>query len=175
MARQQYVEGNVARKWNNSAAPKNPNRSNKRSSTKTSHARGANVDVMPGGNAKVVRTPAQAFALHIAKITLAIVVVIAGVGFCRISLASATVNSALQARQINKNMEEMRSSINDMQVEQSSLSNPVRIKNEAESLGMSSPSTIHVLDLSGDLVQKEKNGDLSLTGTINAIASQAQR
>lgn len=173
MARQQYVDGNAARKWDFSAAPQKSNKTSRRTATQTSPKRGANVDVMPGGNVSVARTPAQQFALNVAKVTLALIVLFAGVGFCRISLASATINSALEARQINKNMEDVRSSINDKQVEQSSLSNPVRIKNEAESLGMSSPATIQVLDLTGDVVQKEKNGDLSLTGTINAVAKQS--
>lgn len=161
MANQPYIYGSAAPKWSFSsvseaASKKQPTR---------------RVDVVPGGNKAQAASPSYAFAMKAAKVALVVIVAFAGIGFGRISLASATVTEAMQARDIKNSMEDMRSSISDMQVEQSALSNPARIKSEAESLGMVSPATTNVLDLSGDVVVTGSNGELSLTESIRAAVS----
>lgn len=162
MANQPYIFGSAAPKRSFFSPSSQPQK-------KTAPTR--RVDVVPGGNKSKATSAAHALALRVAKIALVAIIAFAGIGFGRITLASATVTEAMEAREIRNNMEEMRSSISDMQVEQSSLSNPVRIKSEAEALGMSSPAVTHVLDLSGDIVITEKDGSLSLTGSLNAAAS----
>lgn len=162
MERQPYIAGSAAPKRSLSGYPE---QSQKKQAPKR------RVDVVVGGNTAKAYSPAHATALRAAKAVLVIIVAFAGIGFGRISLASATVTEALEARDVRNNLEEVRSSINDMQVEQSTLSNPARIKSEAEALGMSSPSVTHVLDLTGDLVMTEENGALSLTGSIAATAA----
>lgn len=163
MARQPYIAG--------SAAPKRGYFDPQQDSQKTtSRSKKQSVEVFAGGNNEKAITPEQSFALRAAKATIAVILVLSAIGFGRIAFASATVSEALQAREINRNLIDMRSSINDMHVEESSLSNPVRIKNEAKALNMSTPSTIHVVDITGDLVIVGENGKLSLTKTLAAVA-----
>lgn len=129
------------------------------------------VDVIPGGahGRAADKSPAHSLAVKMAKATVAAAVVFAGVGFGRITLSAATVAEALEAREVSSQLETARSSISDLEVQQSSLSNPTRIKNEAAALGMSSPEATSVIDLSGDIVATDEQGNLSLSGSMKAL------
>ncbi len=133
------------------------------------------VDVVPGGaKGRAQQTsPAHAFALKFAKATIVAVIVFAVVGFGRISLSAATVAEALQAREVTNQLEDSRSSINQLEVTQSTLSNPTRIKNEAAALGMTTAAETIVLDLSGDVVATDADGNLSLSGSLDVLAEGA--
>ncbi len=153
---QPYNSGSVAYKYD--AVPAEPKR---------------RVDVIPGGGkdrASVV-SPSHALALRVAKLTVAAVLVFAFVGFVRVSLNAATVAEALEAREVSSLLEDSRSSISELEVMQSSLSNPTRIKAEAALLGMGSPESTSVLDLSGDIVATDGEGNLSLSGSLDALAA----
>lgn len=162
MAYQPYIYG--------SAAPKRSYQS-EASLPQRKQAPKRRVDVVPGGGKAQALSSSHAFALKAAKVAVACAIAFSGIGVGRIALANATVVEAMQARDIKNNMEDMRSSISDMQVEQSALSNPARIKSEAEALGMASPVTSNVLDLSGDVVATGENGELSLTESLVAASS----
>lgn len=126
------------------------------------------VDVIPGGakgHAKEV-SPAHAFAMRVAKVTVAVAVLFAGIGVGRVTLSAATVAEALEAREVKNQLEDARSSINQLEVMQSSLSNPTRIKTEAAALGMASATDSVVLDLSGDVVATDESGNLSLSESM---------
>ncbi len=126
------------------------------------------VDVIPGGakgHAKET-SPSHAFALRVAKITISVAVLFAGIGVGRVTLSAATVAEALEAREVKNQLEEARSSINQLEVMQSSLSNPTRIKTEAAALGMASATDSVVLDLSGDVVATDDAGNLSLAESM---------
>ncbi len=129
------------------------------------------VDVIPGGGRQreSAASASHALALRIAKVTLAVALVFAFVGFVRISLSAATVAEAIEAREVSSLLETSRSSINELEVEQGALSNPTRIKAEAALLGMASPDSSVVLDLSGDVVVTDAQGNLSLSGSLEAL------
>lgn len=131
------------------------------------------LGVIPGGahGRSTEKSAAHALAVKVAKLTVAAVVIFAGIGFARITLSAATVAEALEAREITTNLESVRSTINDLEVKQSSLSNPTRIKTAAADLGMASPTTSTVIDISGDIVATDAEGNLSLTDSIEALAS----
>ena len=131
------------------------------------------VGVIPGGahGRATEQSPAHALAMKVAKATVAAVVVFAGIGFGRITLSAATVAEALEAREINTHLETVRSTISDLEVQQSSLSNPTRIKTEAAALGIASPTTSSVIDISGDVVATDEKGNLSLSDSIKALES----
>lgn len=131
------------------------------------------IDVIQGGGDPHARSSAHAFAITVAKAAVVLIAIFLFIGFVRVSLASATVTEAMEAKEVRNNLSEVRSSINDMQVEQSTLSNPTRIKDEAEALGMSSPEITHVIDISGDIVATESSGALSLTGSLEALSASA--
>ena len=159
MAGERYIYG--------SAAPKRDRYSHE--SPRRSERSGPRIGVVPGGSAQADRSSAYETALLAAKATLVLIVVFAIISFCRITLASATVAEAVQAGSIESEITEMKSGINDMQAEQSSLSNPVRIKNEARTLGMVSPEETVVIELESDVVMMEEDGSLSLTKSLSSI------
>lgn len=131
------------------------------------------LGVIPGGahERSPEKSAAHALAVKLAKLTVAAVVIFAGIGFARISLSAATVAEALEAREINTNLEMIRSTISDLEVKQSFLSNPTRIKTAAAELGMASPTTSTVIDISGDIVAIDAEGNLSLSESLKALES----
>ena len=131
------------------------------------------LDVIPGGGQgqSTEKSAAHELAIKVAKVTVAAVVLFAGIGFARITLSAATVAEALEAREITTNLESVRSTISDLEVKQSSLSNPTRIKAAAADLGMASPETATVIDISGDIVATDEKGNLSLSDSIKALES----
>lgn len=131
------------------------------------------VDVIPGGAKSHAKetSPAHAFALKVAKVTVALAVTFAAVGIGRVTLSAATVAEALEAREVKNMLEDARSSINQLEVMQSSLSNPTRIKTEAAALGMASATDSVVLDLSGDVVATDDDGNLSLSDSLGMMVN----
>lgn len=130
------------------------------------------IDVVPGGRSKEASNPAHQLAVNIAKLTVAALCVFALVGFGRITLSAATVAEALQEREITSLLEDARSSISELEVTQSSLSNPTRIKTQAAALGMAPATDVGVLDIKADVVAVNEDGALSLTASMDAKAAQ---
>ncbi len=108
--------------------------------------------------------------LLIAKIMVAAIVAFACIGFARITFSSFTVAEALEAREISKQLDVARSGISDLEVKQSTLTNPTRIKAKAEALNMASPINPLMIDLSGDVVVADDSGTLLLTSSLEALA-----
>lgn len=133
------------------------------------------IDVVSGGarGRAVEESPSHAFAIKVAKATVALVAVFAIIGFGRVTLNAATVAEALEGRQVSTQLEDARSAISELEVQQSSLSNPTRIKAEAAALGMVSPETTHVIDLSDDVVVTDEGGNLLLSESIESVAAIA--
>lgn len=130
------------------------------------------IEVIPGG-AKGKRTqqnPQASPVMMIAKLIVAAIIAFAGIGFARITFSSMTVAEALEAREITKQLDVARSGISDLEVKQSTLTNPTRIKAKAEALNMASPINPIVIDLSGDVVVADDSGTLLLTDSLAALA-----
>ncbi len=86
----------------------------------------------------------------------------------------AAAACALETKAIEQDIETARTEGNDLEVAQSMLSNPSRIKHKAESLGMAAPSaeyTDHIV-LPEDIVIVDAAGKLSLSQSIAAAAAQ---
>lgn len=130
----------------------------------------AGFEVLPGGGADHRRADINP-VITIAKLILLCVVSFAIIGAVRITLSSSTVTAALEAKQIQNDISFARSSGSELEVVQSTLSNPTRIKSEAESIGMVSPANVAYMDMSGDIVVKDATGALSLTGSIGALSA----
>jgi hypothetical protein len=58
-------------------------------------------------------------------------------------------------------------------VEQSKLSNPTRIKSEADKIGMVTPASTTFIDISDDIVETDQSGALSLSASVEAASAQA--
>ena len=139
------------------------------------HARSAapavpDIGVIPG-SAQRTKSAADA-ALFFAKITAVIMVAIAIVCCVRVTLSSMAASTAMEAREISSQIDELRSSGSKLEVSLSSLSNPSFVKQEAAALGMSAPASDDVLriDLSDDVVVTDAAGTLLLSGSAERIA-----
>ncbi len=127
-----------------------------------------NISVVPGGAAEA-QTIAPAW-IFLAKTAAVVLVFLALLGFARITISSATVTTALETRELSSQIDTARSAGNVLEVQQSSLSNPTRIKDAATLLGMSAPAYVANIDLSGDLVVVDAAGALSLSGSAAVLA-----
>jgi cell division protein FtsL len=92
------------------------------------------------------------------------------IGFGRITLDSTTSALAMEASDVSAQIELVRDGSNSLEVEQSTLSNPTRIKEEASKLGMVTPESTTFIDISGDVVVTDEAGRLSLSGSVEALS-----
>lgn len=127
------------------------------------------LEVVPGG-ARDERA-ASSGAVLFARVLVIFIVAFALIGCVRISLSSATVAAALEANAIADQIDEARDAGSQLEVTQSSLANPTRIKRDAVAIGMHSPATSSFIDISGDIVVKDADGRLSLSGSVAAAAA----
>ena len=143
---------------------------NSKSSSSKKHA--PDVRVVRGNRS------GQSTMLHystksIIKIVIAILLSMLVVGFIRIGLVSATVSTSLKNGSISSQIEELKASSSDLEVKQSSLTNPDVIKQRALSMGMSAPEQTQVVTLPADAVATNDKGELSLSAGM-AVAAQQQ-
>ncbi|MCI2241734.1 cell division protein FtsL [Adlercreutzia faecimuris] len=132
--------------------------------------RRASVSVVRGQGADA-RAREGASAIVIAARAIAcVVVVLAILGFVRVTLSSATVATALETQKLSSQIDVARSEGSALEVRQSSLANPTRIRVVASSLGMAAPASTTAIDLSGDVVVTDEAGNLSLSGSAAAVA-----
>lgn len=126
------------------------------------------IDVIPGGRTQVqTLSPA---VITLSKIVAVALVVLALIGFARVALNSAAVTTAMESKQYTNLIEEARSSGGSLEVTQSSLSNPTRVKTEATALGMVAPENIETIVLSEDVVALNDAGNLSLSRSLAVAA-----
>ena len=104
-----------------------------------------------------------------AVVAVVVFVLLAAVGFCRVTLTSASASAAIQAKNLDSEIYDARTSGADLEVLQSSLSNPSRIRIQAASLGMVEPEVVTSINLAGDVVTVNEQGALSLSGSAQAL------
>lgn len=126
------------------------------------------VHVVPGRKAET-RTLSSS-VIFLAKTVAVVFVVLALLGCARIALSSATVTAALETRELNSQIDTARSEGSKLEVSQSALSNPTRIKDAAGALGMYAPAHVANIDISGDVVVVDAAGSLSLSGSAAVLA-----
>ena len=126
--------------------------------------------VVPGRRRQAAPQPSAHPAVLIAKVVLAALVVFALLGVVRITLSSAAAMTSIESNELSNQIEAARTEGNQLEVAQSTLSNPARIKSQAEAMGMAAPTETVVLDLSGDVVVTDDAGSLSLSGSVAAAA-----
>lgn len=129
-------------------------------------------EVIPGRGrfADVVTLPAS--VMGVAKVVVAAALVIAMLCCVRVGLSAASVTSSIAADELSTKIENARSYGSDLEVQQSRLSNSTHIRVEAASLGMAPPVNTESVVLPADVVTTDAQGNLSLSGSIAAIANQ---
>lgn len=107
-----------------------------------------------------------------ARILVAIAAAIALVCCVRVALTAASVSTSLESSAMSAQIETARSTGNDLEVQQSQLSNSMHVRLAASSLGMAAPAETAAVVLTPDIVVTDETGALSLSGSLAAIASQ---
>ncbi len=133
--------------------------------------RSSRIEVIPGGAREQGVRSASDTAVMFAKALIAMIMAFALIGVVRITLSSATVSAALEAKQIDRDIDVARDEGSRLEVLQSTLSNPTRIKQEAATIGMVTPTDMTFLDMSGDIVITDAAGALSLSGSVEAMSA----
>ena len=123
------------------------------------------VRVVPGQGTGTQTIPST--VVFLAKTVAVVLVVAALLSFARIAIASATVATSMQSQQLSSQIDEARSSGSNLEVLQSSLSNPTSVK-------MVAPETVGVIDLGTDVVATDDAGNLSLSKSVQIAAGAAE-
>ncbi len=88
--------------------------------------------------------------IGIAKAVAIVFVALALLGIVRITLNSATVTSAIEARELTTQIEALRSESSTLEVTQTALTQPEHLKEAAKSLGMVEPLSVTYLAFGED-------------------------
>lgn len=130
------------------------------------------VRVVPGQGTGTQTIPSS--VVFLAKTVAVVLVVAALLSFARIAIASATVATSMQSQQLSNQIDDARSSGSNLEVQQSSLSNPTSVKTKATGLKMAAPETVGVIDLGTDVVATDDAGNLSLSKSVQIAAGTAE-
>lgn len=130
------------------------------------------ISVVPGRGTRTQTPTLPSNVVFLAKAAAVVLLVVSLVGFARIGLMSATISTTMQSSQLTSQISDARSSGAALEVSQSTLSNPTKVKQQAGKLGMAAPEATGVIELGKDVVATDESGSLSLSKSI-AIAAGA--
>ncbi|WP_080803462.1 cell division protein FtsL [Arabiibacter massiliensis] len=131
------------------------------------------ISVMPGRGPRTQAPALPASVVFLAKALAAVLLVVAVVGVVRIGFTAATVTTSMQSQELSSQIEQARASGADLEVSQSLMASPARVKQEAEALKMSEPASVGTIELEQDVVATDAEGDLSLSGSVARAAAGA--
>ena len=124
--------------------------------------------MVPGAGRRAQSEGISAAALSLAKACAVICIVIALIAMARVAITSAAASCALETRSLQTSIETARAEGNELEVSQSVLANPSRIKAQATALGMAAPAPEYSeqITLSPDIVATDGAGSLSLSESV---------
>ena len=131
------------------------------------------ISVVPGRGTRTQTPTLPSNVVFLAKAAAVVLLVVSLVGFARIGLMSATISTTMQSSQLTGQISDARSSGAALEVSQSTLSNPTKVKQQAGKLGMAAPETTGVITLDKDVVATDESGALSLSKSV-AIAAGSE-
>ena len=131
------------------------------------------VTVTPGRGSQTQQKTASELAVFVAKVVACVLIVAALAAMGRIALGSAAISVSLDTQKIENSIADAQSTAESLQVQQSVLSNPTRVKTAAKSMKMTSPelSEVTVLNLAADAMVLNEAGDLSLAESMRTATS----
>ena len=131
------------------------------------------ISVVPGSGRKSAGDEGiSAAVLTLAKVCAVACILLALVAMGRVAITSAAASCALETRSLQSSIEEARAEGSDLEISQSVLSNPSRIKTQAQGLGMAAPTAAFSdqIILPPDIVATDEEGRLSLSETTARVA-----
>lgn len=135
---------------------------------------GPSISVVPGaGRRTQAEEGLSAAALSVAKLCAVVCIALALIAVGRVAITSATAACALETRALQQDIESARDQGSDLEVAQSVLSKPSRIRAQAASLGMAEPTAEYSdqITLPDDVVSVDDAGRLSLSESVAAAAA----
>ena len=127
--------------------------------------RAPRIQVVPGTGPRTAAPALPDSVVFLAK-TVAVVLVVLAL----VALSSAAVTGSIQAQELSSKIDGARAQGNQLEVTQSSLSNPSRVKTEANAMGMAAPLETTTIDLGQDAVATDDAGNLSLSKSLRLAA-----
>ena len=92
------------------------------------------ISVVPGRGARTQTPTLPSNVVFLAKAAAVVLLVVSLVGFARIGLMSATISTTMKSSQLTSQISDARSSGAALEVSQSTLSNPTKVKQQAGKL-----------------------------------------
>lgn len=136
---------------------------------------GPSIAVVPGaGRRSETEEGIPAAVLTLAKVCAMACIVLALAAMGRVAITSAAASCALETRALQSSIETARAEGSDLEISQSVLSNPSRIKTQAQGLGMAAPTTEYSdqIILPPDVVATDGEGRLSLSESMARVAQR---
>lgn len=149
------TSGNLAYSWD--AAPQ-----------RTPEVQRPQLRAVRAGGAHATQ-PQPRLLVTAAKMAAVVLVVVAALSFVRIILTNEAVTTMIESDALSTRIAEARSEGISLEMEQSVLSNPAAIKQQAGKLDMKAPSEVSTIALDPDVVAIEDGDTLSLSGTIKNV------
>ncbi len=112
-------------------------------------------------------SPWKLFALGILAICLCTVL-----GVISLNLSAAAVSTSMDSQTLSSQIEEAKTEGTALEVTESLLSNPTRVRQQAEKLGMATDANAQVIDMEKDVVCTDDAGNLSLSASIETAIEQ---
>ena len=132
--------------------------------------RAPRIQVVPGTGPRTAAPALPDSVVFLAKTVAVVLVVLALIGVARVALSSAAVTGSIQAQELSSKIDGARAQGNQLEVTQSSLSNPSRVKTEANAMGRAAPLETPTIDLGQDAVATDDAGNLSLSKSLRLAA-----
>lgn len=130
------------------------------------------ISVVPGS--RTASAPKPVTPGLVLKVTMCAMLVLALVGLAYLFLSAATVKTSMQAQALSSQIDDARTEGTSLEVTESLLSNPTRVRQQAEKLGMSAPSEVGTIAMSADIVSTDDSGALSLSKSIDVAAASGE-
>lgn len=129
---------------------------------------------------EVVRNPKPASGVSVlpsdiigvARLIIVVIAVVAVIACVRVGFTAASVGTCMDSEALSAQIETARSAGSDLEVQRSYLSNTSHVRVAATQLGMGAPAASMTITLDPDVVAVDAAGNLSLSGSMAAIAAQ---
>lgn len=131
------------------------------------------VRVVPGQAPRGATHAAPAAFFFVVKTIAVVIALFTVVGIVRVALSSAALTASMDSQDVSADLDAARSYAATLEVGESSLSNPTRIKEAASDLGMGTPVETVTITLPRDVVAVDEAGTLSLSESIRRAAEAA--
>lgn len=128
------------------------------------------IRVVPGRGPQTQSPALPSGVVTLAKVVAVALIIVALAAFARITLASAAVSTSVEAQQLSAQISEARSSGAQLEVSESLMTSPTRLKAEAKGIGMVAPTSIETITLDTDVVTCDTAGNLSLSKSVAVAA-----